>query len=64
LIINLSTAVPTILSIACYGEHVGVRRALALGAIVLSLFFLWKDKEVEIAEKERNQSQVGVKPAV
>jgi drug/metabolite transporter (DMT)-like permease len=64
LIINLSTAVPTILSIVCYGEHVGFRRALALGAIVLSLFFLWKDKEVESAEKERNQSKVGVKSAV
>jgi drug/metabolite transporter (DMT)-like permease len=64
LIINLSTAVPTILSIVCYGEHVGFRRALALGAIVLSLFFLWKDKEVEIAENERDQSKVGVTRAV
>jgi hypothetical protein len=43
---------------------VGFRRALALGAIVLSLFFLWKDKEVEIAEKERHPSKVGVTPAV
>ena len=64
LIINLSTAVPTILSIVCYREHVGFKRTLALGAIVLSLFFLWKDKEVEIPEKERDQSKVGVKPVV
>jgi drug/metabolite transporter (DMT)-like permease len=47
LIINLSTAVPTLLSIVIYREEVGLRRGIALVAIVLSLFFLWKDQQLE-----------------
>ena len=47
LVINLSTAVPTVLSIVIYREEVGLRRAVALIAIVLSLIFLWKDKQLE-----------------
>ena len=61
LIINLSTAVPTILSILFYGEHVGRRRGIALVAIALSLVFLWKDKDMEQAEKQRIQTEVGFK---
>lgn len=56
LIINLSTAVPTILSILFYGEHVGRRRGIALVAIALSLVFLWKDKEMELASGEAKDS--------
>ena len=51
LVINLSTVVPTVLSIVYYGEHVGLRRGVALAAIALSLLFLWKDKEIESAQK-------------
>jgi len=50
LVINLSTAVPTVLSIVYYGEHVGMRRGIALLAIALSLLFLWKDKQLESAQ--------------
>ena len=51
LIINLSTAVPTVLSIAIYREGVGLRRGIALVAIVLSLILLWWDRQVETAGK-------------
>jgi len=51
LVINLSTVVPTVLSIVYYGEHVGVRRGVALAAIALSLLFLWKDKQIESRQK-------------
>ena len=56
LVINLSTAVPTVLSIVIYREEVGLRRAIALIAIVLSLIFLWKDKQLEQKHKETNSS--------
>src|SRR5206468_6191755 len=41
LIINLSTAVPTVLSIVIFREAVCLRRAAAVMAIVLSFIFLW-----------------------
>ena len=53
LVINLSTAVPTVLSIILYREEVGLRRGIALLTIVLSLIFLWKDKQMESKEKEK-----------
>ena len=53
LVINLSTAVPTVLSILLYREHVGLRRGIALIAIVLSLVLLWKDKQLELAGKRK-----------
>ena len=56
LVINLSTAVPTVLSIVIYREEVGLRRAVALIAIVLSLIFLWKDKQLEQKQKEKSSS--------
>jgi drug/metabolite transporter (DMT)-like permease len=52
LIINLSTAVPTLLSILFYREYVGFRRGAALLAIILSLVCLWKDKQLEFAERQ------------
>ena len=51
LVINLSTAVPTVLSIFFYRENVGLRRGTALVAIVLSLIFLWQDKNMETTER-------------
>ena len=56
LVINLSTAVPTVLSIVIYREEVGLRRAVALIAIVLSLIFLWKDKQLQQQQKEKSSS--------
>ncbi len=56
LIINLSTAVPTLLSIVIYREEVGLRRGIALIAIVLSLIFLWKDKQMESRERKKISS--------
>lgn len=56
LIINLSTAVPTVLSILVYQEEVGLRRGIALIAIVLSLIFLWKDKQLESRERKKSNS--------
>jgi drug/metabolite transporter (DMT)-like permease len=56
LVINLSTAVPTVLSILFYHEQVGPRRGIALLAITLSLLFLWKDKQLGSSEKREAQS--------
>jgi EamA domain-containing membrane protein RarD len=53
LIINLSTGVPTMLSIVIYREAVGLRRGIALVAIVLSLIFLWRDRQLQTCEKAR-----------
>jgi drug/metabolite transporter (DMT)-like permease len=53
LVINLSTAVPTILSILFYRERVGSRRGIALWGIALSLLFLWKDKQIGSSEREQ-----------
>ena len=55
LVINLSTAVPTILSILLYRERVGYRRGIALLVIGVSLLFLWKDKQVGSSEKQELQ---------
>lgn len=56
LVINLSTAVPTVLSILFYREHVGPRRGLALFTIALSLLFLWKDKQIGSSQTREIQS--------
>jgi len=44
LIINLSTAIPTVLSIVIYKEQVGTRQKLSLVLVVLSLILLWWDR--------------------
>jgi EamA domain-containing membrane protein RarD len=43
LIINLSTAIPTVLSIMIYHEKVGLRRGFSLLLAVVALVFLWWD---------------------
>jgi drug/metabolite transporter (DMT)-like permease len=47
LIIQLSAAVPTVLSIVLYGEVVGLKKACSLLLAVLSLVLLWIDRRRE-----------------
>ena len=47
LVINLSTALPTVLSIAIYHEAVSFRRALGLGLAVVALMILWFERRRE-----------------
>ena len=44
LAINLSSGLPTLASILIYHEPVGLKRAIALSLIPLSMALLWKDK--------------------
>ena len=44
LLINLSAAIPTVLSIVVYKEALSLRRALVLLMIVGSLLLLWWDR--------------------
>jgi drug/metabolite transporter (DMT)-like permease len=47
LIINLSAALPTVLSIVIYREAVSVRRALGLALAVVALLILWLERTRE-----------------
>ncbi|HEY1241415.1 MAG TPA: EamA family transporter [Bryobacteraceae bacterium] len=47
LVINLSTALPTVLSIVIYHEAVSPRRALGLALAVLALVILWLERARE-----------------
>ncbi len=47
LIINLSTALPTVLSILIYREAVSLRRALGLALAAMALFILWLERARE-----------------
>ena len=47
LIINLSAGIPTVGSILIYREPVGLQKSTALVLIVISIVFLWKDKQIE-----------------
>jgi len=47
LIINLSTALPTVLSILIYHETVSMRRALGLVLAVVALLILWLERTRE-----------------
>ena len=44
LMINLSAAVPTVLSVLFYREAIGSKKILVLGLIVVSLLLLWWDR--------------------
>jgi drug/metabolite transporter (DMT)-like permease len=48
LVINLSTALPTVLSILIYGEAVSVRRAVGLLLAMLALLILWLERAHEV----------------
>ena len=57
LIINLSAAIPTVLSILFYREAVGWKKASVLGLVIISLLLLWWDR--------RNSSRrSGAAPAI
>ena len=45
LLINLSAAVPTLLSILVYQEKINKRKVAVLFLIVISLLLLWKDRQ-------------------
>lgn len=47
LVINLSTALPTVLSIVIYRESVGIRRSLGLFLAVAALVILWLERTRE-----------------
>jgi drug/metabolite transporter (DMT)-like permease len=47
LLLNLSTAIPTLLSILIYHEHVGWKRGLSLLLAVSALLLLWRDRRAE-----------------
>ena len=52
LLINLSAAVPTLLSITVYREHLGTRQVIALVLVVVSLMLLWWDRQRPPAQSE------------
>jgi len=54
LIVNLSTIVPTILSILIYRETVSLRRGIALGLALVALVLLWIDRRKEEAARRGN----------
>jgi uncharacterized membrane protein len=54
LVINLSSAIPTILSIVIYKEHVTPTKAIALILIPIAIGLLWKER-INVARKvEKN----------
>lgn len=58
LIINLSTAIPTALSIVIYKEHLGVRQSLSLVLAIVALLLLWWDRRnAEVAATGKNKSE-------
>jgi drug/metabolite transporter (DMT)-like permease len=59
LIINLSTAIPTLASIFIYQERVEWKRAVGLSLMTLSLFLLWKDKQQSDLPKGRGTRTSG-----
>ncbi len=48
-VINLSTALPTILSIAIYKEAVSPWKIVGLILVVVAVLLLWKDKQIDEA---------------
>ena len=48
-VINLSTALPTILSIVIYKEAVSPGKIVGLILVVLAVLLLWKDKQIDEA---------------
>lgn len=44
LVINLSAAIPVVVSVAWYGEKVSSRQALAMVAMMAALILLWWDR--------------------
>ncbi len=57
LIINLSAAVPTVLSIVIYHERLGARRILGLALSVIALLMLWLERRREEEWKPGEMSE-------
>jgi drug/metabolite transporter (DMT)-like permease len=53
LVINLSTALPTVLSILIYGERVGLRRTVGLTLAIVALAILWQERRREEARASK-----------
>jgi len=53
---NLSAAVPAVLSAVVYKEKIGFRKLMVLSLVVVSILLLWKDM------KERTDSSAGDSP--
>jgi drug/metabolite transporter (DMT)-like permease len=56
-IVNLSLALPTILSILIYKEPVGAVRVIAMILIVPALLLIWKDKQLDERAARRQMEQ-------
>lgn len=56
-VINLSAAIPTVLSIVFYEEEVSLGKQAGFALILISMFLLWKDKQLGEAE-----TQAAMKP--
>jgi len=62
---NLSAAVPALLSAVIYKENVGFRKLLVLGLVIASILLLWKDMKEErtmMVGARRAPNSVGDKP--
>jgi len=55
-VINLSTAVPTVLSLAIYKEEISLKKTAVLILIAISMLLLWKDKQVEERRRKALES--------
>lgn len=53
LLINLSSAIPTVLSVIIYREPLSLRKVSVLVLIVASLLLLWWDRKQDRAKRER-----------
>ena len=52
-VINLSTSLPTILSIVIYKEPVSAWKIVGLILVALAVLLLWKDKQIDEAAAAR-----------
>lgn len=60
LIINLSAAIPAVLSVILYHERVNARKIAVLALAAVAVILLWKDKQLE----EAKQMSAGVPEGV
>jgi drug/metabolite transporter (DMT)-like permease len=57
LIINLSSAIPTIGSIIFYNEPVGLKKILILGLIAAAIVLVWMDRLEDIRRYENEKAE-------
>lgn len=63
LVINLSTAIPTLLSIWVYHEQIGLKRSLSLLMAAFALLLLWLDRREEEARTSTAAAAADEQPA-